>query len=664
MGAETSRYSRVLDSAAVTTAAVIIQGIGQILLLAVLARHISQTEFGLITATLVVIGLGRQFTDALLRPVIIQREHLSVQDIGTASLISWFFAFGAFVSLFLLAPLIGDLFSEPDIEPIIKTLSFIFLIQAPSLVAEGLLHRELKFSRIAFSEVISFLLGYTLVGVSLALEGFGVWALVWAYLAQVGIKSIAIVWQKPKTLVTRFDYRSFRHIVRMSGGFSIAKLLGYTATQVDYLVVAATMNSAAVGIYGRAYQLVGMPAMLFGQVLERIMFPIYSRLQNDRQKAKVHYGHAVALSAIVMAPMSVLFVVLGPEIVRIILGPDWSEAVIPLQILACTIMFRMGYKLNDSLTKASGLVYQRALRLAIYASAVAVGAFGGVQWGLPGVAVGVSFAIILNFFLMAQLTLGWLNTTWGWFASKYIRAGISVLCFFPLLQGTASTLRFFEVGYLGVLFGVLAMFCISVGIVAIVRPALIFGPDLRWFVSLVARRIKPTSNCERPSDSRNEGIIVELSGLTPEEQRNLLQIVVKKLNSYDIPASDILKPLSQKKSLIVYYISCLHLVFQAAKRAPRVTLYEILMIIGSESEVQKNVLASVVSLLAFRVLVSKAQVTPGVHLLVSEPVQQLSMCFNPELFLDVTEFEGGVISRAHDVAGFLMSNWRARNVEI
>ncbi|WP_211685149.1 lipopolysaccharide biosynthesis protein [Moritella sp. 24] len=659
-----SRYSRVLDGAALTTAAVIIQGIGQILLLAVLARHISQAEFGLVTATLVVIGLGRQFTEALIRPVIVQREHLSVQDIGTASLISWFFAFVAFASLFLSASSIGNLFSEPDIVPVIKALSFIFLIQAPSLVAEGLLHRELKFSSIAFSEVTSFLLGYTLVGVSLALEGFGVWALVWAYLAQVGIKCIVIVRQKPKTLITRFDYCSFRHIMRMSGGFSIAKLLGYIATQVDYLVVAGTMNSAAVGIYGRAYQLVGMPAMLFGQVLERIMFPIYSRLQNNRQKAKVHYGHVVALSAIVMAPMSVLFVVLGPEIVRVILGPDWSGAVIPLQILACTIMFRMGYKLNDSLTKASGLVYQRVLRLAIYACAVAGGAFVGVPWGLPGIAVGVSFAIVLNFFLMTQLTLGWLGATWGWFASKHIRAGVFVLCFFPLLQGTASILRFFETGYLGVLFGVLAMFCIAVSVIAIVRPAIIFGSDLRWFVSLVARRIKPKSNGELPSSSRNKGIIVELSGLAPEEQRNLLQIVVNKLNSYDIPASDILKPLSQKKSLIIYYISCLHLVFQAVKRAPRVTLYEMLMIIGSENEVQNNVLVSVVSLLAFGELVSKAQVTPGVHLLVSEPVQQLSMRFNPELFLDMTESEGEIISLAHDVAGVLMSNWRARNVEV
>ena len=657
-----SHSSRVLDGAIVILIAVLVQGIGQILLLAVLARHISQTEFGLVTATLVVVGLGRQFSEALIRPVLIQRKHLSAQDIGTASLISWVFALTAVLSLFLLAPLIGNLFSEPDIVPIVRALSAVFIIQAPFLVAEGVLQRELKFSRIAFAEVVSFLLGYTLVGVSLALSGFGVWALVWAYLAQAAIKCLIIVRQKPGTLVTTFSYASFRHIVWMSGGFSIAKLLGYTATQVDYLVVAGTMNSAAVGLYGRAYQLVGMPAMLFGQVLERIMFPVYSRLQDDRQKAKDHYGHAVALSAFVMAPMSVLFVVLGPEIVRLILGPDWSEAVIPLQILACTILFRMGYKLNDSLTKATGLVYQRAFRLAVYACAVAGGAFVGSAWGLAGVAVGVSLAIALNFILMAQLTLAWLNASWGWFAARHIRAGVFVVFCLPLLQGIAYTLRFFGVGYLGVLFGVLAIFFVSALMVAIVRPAWIFGSDVRWFINLVARRIKPEVRTEHPLNSRGEGIVVELGGLSIPEQGNLLRVVVERLNHKGIPATDISHPLARNKSWFAYYMSCLSLVLQSMKRAPRSTFYEILTMIGSEEKNQKNVLARVVSLLAFRELVSKAHTKPGVHLLASDSARHISTHFNPDLFFDMTGTEDEIKKQIHHVTDCLMTSWYERDL--
>ncbi|WP_321462623.1 lipopolysaccharide biosynthesis protein [uncultured Vibrio sp.] len=664
MGNDKSHSSRVLDGAAITTVAAVTQGIGQILLLAVLARHISQEGFGLVTATLVVIGLGRQFTEALIRPVIIQREHLSVQDIGTASLISWCFAFCAVMLLFFFAPQIGNVLSEPDIVPIIKALSFIFVIQAPSLVAEGLLYRELKYSSIAFAEMMSFLFGYTLVGVVLALEGFGVWALVWAYLAQVGVKCIFLIWQKPKTLIIAFHFRTFRHIIWMSGGFSVAKVLGYIATQIDYLVVAATMNSAAVGIYGRAYQLVGMPSMLIGQVLERIMFPIYSRLQNDRQKAKDYYGNAVALSSTIMAPMSVLFVVLGPEIVHLILGPDWSETVLPLQILSCTIIFRMGYKVNDPLTKATGLVYQRAFILAIYACAVAAGAYMGSWWGLPGVSVGVSLAIVLNFFLMAQLTLNWLKVSWRWFSLKHMRAGVLVLFYFPLLQGTSSLLHYFEVGYFGVLFGVLTILFISVLLQVIIWPSHVFSSDVRWFFRILALRVQPQRKSKPSLDKRNEGVVVELDGLTKGERTSIPNIIVNKLSNEGIPSSEVLKPLKQYKSMVVYYLHCLNLVCHALKRSPRATLYEVLMIIGSETHIPHNLVTNLISSIAYRELVSRAQFKRGIHLLVREPEKPFSNCFEPDIYLNMSESEEESGLRVQRIAMLLKSSWHTRNVEI
>ncbi|MDX1301626.1 lipopolysaccharide biosynthesis protein [Photobacterium sp.] len=701
-----SHSSHVLDGAVITTAAAIIQGLGQILVLAVLARYITQTEFGLVTLTMVVIGLGRQFAEALIRPVIVQKESLSTRDIGTASLLSWVFGAAALFSMWLLAPAIGRWFSEPDIEPIITALSCVFLLQAPSLVAEGLLHRELKFTVLAFSEVLSFVFGYTLVGVTLALAGVGVWALVWACIAQVGLKSVILIWKKLDSLHVAFDRGSFRHILWMAGGFSSGKLLGYAATQVDYLVVAGAMNSTAVGIYGRAYQLVTMPVMLFGQVLERVMFPVYSRLQSDPQRATEHYGHAIALSAIMMAPTSVLFVVLAPEIVRLILGPDWSETVLPLQILASTLLFRMGYKLNDSLTKAFGLVYQRAWRLAVYTGAVVICTSFGVQWGLPGVAVGVSLAIFLNFILMAQLSLGRLKISWSWFALKHARGTIYALCLLPLAQATAMTMRHHDVGYMGIIFGVLGIIFLSISIVAMISPDLIVGPDVRWLARLVGCRLKPKSDASILPGSRNS-IIVEFCGLTPEEKTILPEIVINLLKKQGIPATDMMQHLARRNSGIGHRIRCLRLALKALKRAPRETLYQTLIMIGSENEAQKKGLASTVYWLALGELVSKAQTTPGVHLLIDGPMQQLSVesgdydnnafsppqnplvdSLRPDLFLDLrdhqpvsfdrlfsriqnekgagtlvvdfTERQSDIKSRAHDVAEYLVSNWKGR----
>ncbi len=669
--------NRAVDGAFFTTASVITQGLGQILVLAILARHITQTEFGLVTATMVMVGLGKQLAEGLICPVLVHRENFSARDIGTASTLSWLFGGVAVIAMWLLAPLIGHWLSEPSIVPIISVLSLVFLIQAPSMVAEGLLQRELNFQQLALAEVLSFVFGYTLVGVTLALAGAGVWALVWACLAQLGLKCFILIWQKPRSLLLAFDPGAARHMLWLSGGFSSGKLLGFAATQLDNLVVAAAMNASAVGIYGRAYQLVTMPVMLFGQVLERVMFPIYSRLQSEPQKASEHYGHAVALSSMLMAPTSVLLVVLAPEIVRLILGPEWSETVLPLQILASTLLFRMGYKLNDPITKGFGLVYQRLWRLAVYAGSVLVFASFGVQWGLPGVAVGVSFAILVHFLFMAHLTLCRLNISWRWFALKHARGLIYALCLLPVVQTTAMALRNVGIGYMGVLLGVLSLLGIGFLIALITRPSLVVGPELRWFARLLGRRLKPRSTDGILPESRS-GLVVEFCGLTQDEKANLPAVIVQQLNKQGIPASEIKLNFGQHSAGTRQHIKCLGLALKSLRRAPRASIYQLLVMLGTEGQQQNNVIARMLSWLALGELVSKAQNTPGIHLLIDGPMQQLSVIgadkgheealaqaepllerLCPDLFLDLRMHKPvpvsliDLVTKMHDKTGFL-----------
>ena len=117
-------------------------------------------------------------------------------------------------------------------------------------------------------------------------------------------------------------------------------------------------------------------------------------------------------------PGSVLAVLLGPEIIHLLLGggAKWDDVIVPFQIFSAGLLFRTSYKISDSLARAMGTVYQRALRQAVYAVAVVVGAFIGTQYdSLNWVAVGVTGAIILNYLLMAQLSLKTAPITWGQF---------------------------------------------------------------------------------------------------------------------------------------------------------------------------------------------------------------------------------------------------------
>jgi PST family polysaccharide transporter len=121
----------------------------------------------------------------------------------------------------------------------------------------------------------------------------------------------------------------------------------------------------------------------------------------------------VSFIALVVLPASVLIFGLAPEIVTVLLGPKWTDVVLPLQILTIGMLFRTSYKISDSMCRATGVIYRRAWRQVIYAALVVGGSWVGQHWGVTGVATGVLLAVTVNFLAMAQLSLAVSGMTWG-----------------------------------------------------------------------------------------------------------------------------------------------------------------------------------------------------------------------------------------------------------
>lgn len=385
----------------------------QILVLAILARLLTPADFGVVSAGLVVIGFSAIFSQLGFGPALVQRPNLEQRHIEAAFTAS--VLFGLFVGLliWLGAPLAADFFRIERVAPVLRVLAWTFPLKGLGTVSESLLQRDLRFRWLANREVASYGLGYGLVGVVLAWSGAGVWALVAANMAQATLNTGLLIVARPPSVRLRVNREAFRDLAIFGGGFTAAKIGNYVALQGDNLVVGRWLGPAALGAYGRAYQLMAMPAALFADVLDTALFPAMAKVQDDEQRLTTAYRRGVALVALVMLPASALLFVLAPELVYLFLGPRWASAVAPFKILALGMLFRSSYKMSDSICRATGAVYRRAWRQGVYGLLVIGGAWVGQHWGLSGVAWGVLGALVINFFLMAQLSLTVSGMNWG-----------------------------------------------------------------------------------------------------------------------------------------------------------------------------------------------------------------------------------------------------------
>src|SRR5690606_17934544 len=225
------------------------------------------------------------------------------------------------------------------------------------------------------------------------------------------------------------------------GGFSLGRLSNQLALHADNLVVGRMLGADALGLYGRAYSLMSAQVTLFGSVLDRVLFPALSRIQEQRDRITNAFVRGLAVMMLAAAPVSVIAWILGPEIIEVFLGSAWEAAVVPFQVLAVGTACRAGAKICVPTVRALGAVYRLAWRQSVYAFAVLSGAIIGSRWDLPGVALGVLVAIVLQYVLLLQLVVSVLDVGWIRVLRSHVPAAAVTIVVGALTLGIVSWMR-------------------------------------------------------------------------------------------------------------------------------------------------------------------------------------------------------------------------------
>jgi PST family polysaccharide transporter len=399
------------------------QGLLRLAVLTVLARLLGPEHFGLAAAALVVSTFFRNFLQTSVRPALIQRSTIETRHVETGFALALAMGAAGFAVIFAGADWIARVvFPMPDLAPVLKAIALMLPLQALGIVSHALLERDLRFDAVVRIEILGYLIGYGVVGIALAVAGYGVWALVWAYVVNEAICAVAAQIARPHSRMPRVDRVSLREIGYFAWGFLTGAVFNFFALQGDKWVAGRFLGEAALGLYKYAYELTTTIANVFAKVTDQALFPAMARVQDQPEPLGTAYRGAVAVVAAVALPVSAGLWVLAPEIVALVLGPGWEGAIAPFGVLSLVVLFRATYKVSDSLARATGAVYRRAWRQAVYAAAVLGFAMLGQRHGLAGLATGVAVGITLNFLLMADLSTRLAALSWRDIAAAHLGA--------------------------------------------------------------------------------------------------------------------------------------------------------------------------------------------------------------------------------------------------
>lgn len=378
--------------------------------MAVLARLLTPQEFGIVAFATVAVNWLGVLKDLGLGGAVIQRRDDTEEAAQTVYVLNLAVSALLTVGTALAAPAVAAFFREPLVVPILRVLSFTFLIQALGAVHVVLLRRNLDFRRKLIPDV-----GQALVkgiaSVAFALAGFGVWALVWGQLigalASTLLAWVVIPW-KPRFRVHR---RLVRPLMRFGMPLMLTDIQAAVWSNLDYVIVGRLLGGTALGIYTLAYRLPELLILSVWRVLGGAIFPFFSSIQQFPDLLRKGFLATIRYSQIVVVPLCVgLFITAGPA-VEVLFGEQWRGAIPVLRLLAVfALVGSIGVNIGD-VYKAIGrpdiLAKLAFVELALLVPALILGA----HHGLVGVAAAHAVVAAIDTTIRLTVARRFVNVT-------------------------------------------------------------------------------------------------------------------------------------------------------------------------------------------------------------------------------------------------------------
>lgn len=356
----------------------------------VLARLLQPEDFGLLALATVFTAFLGIFRDQGLGMALIQKEELDEGDLDTGF---WTIAAGGVVLTAIgigVAGPVSEVLDEPLLAPVVRWLSLGLTLTALGGTHDAILRRELDFRSVTIRSLVGTASG-GIVGIGMALYGFGVWSLVGQSLVGAAAKTIALWgltdWRPSAT----FRWRSFVELYRFGLNIIGTNVASFVNKRSDDFFIGMFLDSTALGYYSVGYKIVERAKGLIGAALNQAAFAAFSRLQSDLERFRSAFYEAVELSAALALPLFLVGLVAAPELIEVVFGEKWLAATPVFRLLSVAAVAHVLEYVNLSVLLAVGRPDWK-LRLTVVYAVLNVAVFiTFARFGI--VAVALAFAV-------------------------------------------------------------------------------------------------------------------------------------------------------------------------------------------------------------------------------------------------------------------------------
>jgi O-antigen/teichoic acid export membrane protein len=416
----------------------------------VLARLLTPDDYGLIGIIAIFTNVCTALINGGFTNALIRKKNITDDDYNTAFIVNLCMSLLLYFVVFLCAPFIAYFFNHNELITLTRVSCVGMIIGAFAIVQQARLTKRIDFKSQTKITVLSSVVS-GLIGIIMALLGFGVWSLVFQQLISQSLRTILLWIANHWSPQLRFSTRSFRDLFGFGWKVMMVTIINTVWNELFQVVVGKFYSPATLGQYTRAKQFASLFSSNLTNVVQRVSFPVLSEIQDDKALLMNAYRRIIKLTMLVtVISMFALGAVSEPLIFSLI-GEKWHSAAVYLPFICVSMSLYPLHAINLNMLQVQGrsdlLLNLEVVKKIIAIAPLVVGAVVGI---IPMLLVNI-LASIISFFLNSYYTgrligySSWMqlrDVASSYFIGVIVSISVYFLKYLPLSSWTILLLQF------------------------------------------------------------------------------------------------------------------------------------------------------------------------------------------------------------------------------
>jgi len=348
-----------------------------------LTRILTPDDFGLIGLIVIFVSIGGILIDSGMGSSLIRDNEVTDLDFDTVFYTNLVVSILLYGVLFMIAPMISSFYNQEILTILVRVYGLSYIISALFITQQTKLIKDLKFKKIAMLNMPSTLLS-GIIAITMAMNGYGVWSIVALYLSSQIIKVFLIWWQTDWKPSRQFSTKSLSYHFDYGYKLIFSGIMGVFTREMYSLVIGKKFDVASVGYYTRANSLKAYPVSIFGGILNKISFPILSKIKEEKDKISEIYQSILKVSFFVMTAAMTTLIVVSEPLFIFLFTEKWSAAIPYFKIVALAGILVPIHSFNLNIFRIYGRT-DVLLKLSLLKNAlVLLSIFIGIYFGILG----------------------------------------------------------------------------------------------------------------------------------------------------------------------------------------------------------------------------------------------------------------------------------------